>query len=129
MYLSLQEISDESLQSQLVRQVSTMIINGELLADTQLPSIRKLASEQKVSVITVQRAYETLEREDFIYSRRGKGFFVAGFTEAKRKKIAINNLKEKLIAAVESARSEGLDDSDIENTLKNILENETKVKQ
>jgi GntR family transcriptional regulator len=75
MLLNLTDLSDESLQNQLSRQVRAKILNGELMAGEMLPSIRSLAREQRVSVITIQRGYETLEREGLIHSRRGKGFF------------------------------------------------------
>ena len=76
MILNLSDLSDEPLQGQIVRQVRAKILAGELAADSDLPSIRSLAREQQVSVITVQRAYESLVREGLIHSRRGKGFFV-----------------------------------------------------
>ena len=77
MILNLTDLSDEPLQSQIVRQIRAKILAGELTAGANLPSIRMLAKEQKVSVITVQRAYERLLRDNLIHSRRGKGFFVS----------------------------------------------------
>ena len=77
MLLNLTDLSNEPLQSQIVRQIRAKILAGGLPAGIDLPSIRKLAREQHISVITVQRAYESLEREGLIHSRRGKGFFVS----------------------------------------------------
>ncbi|MCB0317005.1 MAG: GntR family transcriptional regulator, partial [Calditrichaeota bacterium] len=81
MILNLTDISDEPLQSQISRQVRAKILAGELGAGDNLPSIRGLARDQRVSVITVQRAYEYLEREGLIHSRRGKGFFVSELSD------------------------------------------------
>ena len=88
MLLNLTDISNEPLQGQIVRQIRAKILAGELEPHTHLPSIRKLASSQHISVITVQRAYETLEREGLIHSRRGKGFFVSELSKDKRKDLA-----------------------------------------
>ena len=74
MILHLSELSSEPLQAQIVRQIRAAILAGSLSEGELLPSIRTLARESKVSVITVQRAYGTLENEGVIRSRRGKGF-------------------------------------------------------
>ena len=71
MLLNLSDTSTETLQGQLARQVRGLILGGDLPPGAELPSIRSLASEQKVSVVTVQRAYEALEREGLIQARRG----------------------------------------------------------
>ena len=69
---------------------------GGLAAGADLPSIRALAREQHVSVITVQRAYERLEREGLIHSRRGKGFFVSALSGEAKKTMARQRLLEAL---------------------------------
>ena len=95
MILNLTDLSDESLQSQIYRQIRALILANELDAGTMLPSIRGLAREQKVSVITVQRGYEMLEREGLIISRRGKGFFVTEVQNQVKKELAKQYLLEK----------------------------------
>ena len=78
MLLNLTDLSDEPLQSQIARQIRAKILAGEVPAGQVLPSIRGLAKEQRVSVITVQRGYEALEREgliprsEFLLSSDGK---------------------------------------------------------
>jgi len=64
------------IYEQLERAFKDMIINGELKEGDSLPSIRGLASDMKISVITIKRAYEDLEKEGMIYSVQGKGFYV-----------------------------------------------------
>jgi GntR family transcriptional regulator len=126
MILNLTDLSDESLQNQIIRQVRAKILAGELLPDTNLPSIRALAKEQKISVITVQRAYEALEREGLIYSRRGKGFFVSKISDKNKKEIARERFLKNLQLPVSAALAEGLTVGDIKIIVKNILSKEIK---
>jgi GntR family transcriptional regulator len=108
MLLSLSDRADEPLQGQIVRQIRARILSGELEAGTRLPSIRRLAQGHKVSVITVQRGYEVLEREGLIHSRRGKGFFVSALGGRKKKGMARKRLEESIRPAVEEALSQGM---------------------
>lgn len=66
------------IYDQIYSQIKTEIINGGLTEDSPLPSIRNLAKDLRISVITTKRAYEELEKEGFIYTVPGKGSFVAG---------------------------------------------------
>ena len=66
MILNLTDLSEEPLQSQIARQIRAMVLAGDLPAEESLPSIRAMAREQRISVITVQRAYGHLEREGFL---------------------------------------------------------------
>ena len=126
MLLSLTDLSDEPLQSQIIRQVRANILAGELEAGASLPSIRALAKDQKVSVITVQRAYESLLREGLIHSRRGKGFFVSELQEKDKREIARQRLFEVLERPVRAGAAEGLSTIDIIKIIKRILsENKT----
>ena len=122
MLLNLTDLSDEPLQSQISRQIRAKILAGELPADSSLPSIRAMAREQRVSVITVQRAYEHLLHEELIHSRRGKGFFVTKVSKQNKKDISkqrlINNLERPLCAAIE----EGLPPLEIINIVKKLIE-------
>jgi GntR family transcriptional regulator len=121
MILQLTDLSDEPLQGQIVRQIRAKILAGELTAGSDLPSIRKLASEQHISVITVQRAYETLEHEGLIHSRRGKGFFVTEFSDEGRKEMARERLQEILEPRIKAALAEGLSKEEINKIVGNIF--------
>lgn len=121
MLLNLTDLSDEPLQSQIVRQVRANILVGELGADSHLPSIRAMAREQRVSVITVQRAYEALMREGLIHSRRGKGFFVAHISEQQKGTMAKERLRENLSPLIESALAEGLTAQEIKAAIDDLL--------
>ena len=121
MYLNLTDLSAEPLQSQIIGQVRAKILAGELEADNDLPSIRRLAREQHISVITVQRAYESLEREGLIHSRRGKGFFVSKLSGQQKKSLAVERLKENLSSPIRAALSEGLGKEDINNIVESLI--------
>ncbi len=68
---------DQPIYEQIYTQIKNQIISGKLAEDEMLTSIRVLAKDLRISVITTKRAYDELEKEGFIYARSGKGFFVA----------------------------------------------------
>ncbi len=121
MLLNLTDLSSESLQSQIVRQIREKILSGELAAETSLPSIRELARDQRVSVITVQRAYEALLREGLIHSRRGKGFFVSELKDNEKVTMAKERLRDNIAPLIISASNEGLSKKDILEAIDLIL--------
>ena len=77
MEILLSNSSDKPIYEQITSQIKAMIMNGTLKSGDSLPSMRKLAKELHVSVITAQRAYEDLQRDGFIDTVAGKGTFVA----------------------------------------------------
>ena len=123
MILNLTDLSSEPLQSQIYRQIRAMILSGDLKAGAILPSIRGLARSEKVSVITVQRGYEQLEKEGLIVSRRGKGFFVSDLHQNKRKELAEQRLAEKLMPIIKLAKNEGMMNFEIEAIIKKVISN------
>ena len=78
MHIVISNQSGKPIYEQIAEQVKALIISGELGEGDALPSMRLLAKELRISVITTKRAYEELEREGFLYSVPGKGSFVAG---------------------------------------------------
>ncbi len=121
MILNLSDLSSESLQSQIIRQIRARVLAGELAANTSLPSIRALAREQRVSVITVQRAYESLVHEGLIHSRRGKGFFVSALKESAKTQMALQRLQEELTPLIQFALDEGLTIDEIKGAIETII--------
>lgn len=108
MDIVLSKNSEEPIYTQIYKQISRQILNGQLKSDTQLPPIRTVATELRISVIPVKMAWEELDRNGFIKTVVGKGTFVAELSEHN-----INEKKSekaKLIAkeAVEKAIAEGL---------------------
>jgi GntR family transcriptional regulator len=121
MLLHLTDLSDEPLQGQIVRQIRAKILAGELAAGADLPSIRKLARDSHISVITVERAYATLQHEGLIYSRRGKGFFVTELSKDGRNAMARERLREILAPKIKAALAEGLGEEEIKKIIGNIF--------
>jgi GntR family transcriptional regulator len=121
MLLNLTEHSDEPLQGQIARQIRAKILAGDLPEGEALPSIRALASEQRVSVITVQRAYERLERDGLIQSRQRRGFFVAPISDASKKKRAEQHLQEQIEPFIRNALAEGLTAQAIAQIVEQLL--------
>lgn len=109
MILTLSEMSPEPLHAQIRRQLRARILAHELTDDEPLPSIRGLAREQRVSVITVQRAYEDLERDGLVRSRPGKGFFVMAIPEQRKQLLAEERFAAVLGRLLAEARADGLE--------------------
>ena len=124
MLLHLTDLSSEPLQSQISRQIRTLVLSDELHAGESLPSIRSLARDNHVSVITVQRAYEHLLQQGLILSRRGKGFFVTDLEGSRKKTIAQQNLRENLEQPVREAVDGGLTRKEIHDTVDGIMDEE-----
>jgi len=115
--LNLSELSDEPLHAQISRQIRAKILSEDLIGGDPLPSIRGMAKEQRVSVITVQRSYEDLEREGLVHSRRGKGFWVAPIPEGKKHTMAKKRFADALKELVAFAAAEGLSGIDMRQIL------------
>ncbi len=99
---------DKPIYEQIISQIKNMIMSGELSAGDSLPSMRSLAKSIHVSVITVQRAYEELQRDGFIETEIGRGTYVLGrnkefYQEQRQKKI-----EEHLQLAIEVAKEDAI---------------------
>jgi len=122
--LNLSDLSDEPLHAQMSRQIRAKILTEDLPGGEALPSIRRLAKEQRVSVITVQRAYDDLEREGILRSRRGKGFWVASIAEGRKQKMAEDRFADALEQLVAHAAAEGLSEIEMRRILDELLRKE-----
>lgn len=100
--------SEEPIYRQIAEQIKAMIVRGELAEGEMLPSIRNLAKELGISVITVKKAYEELEREGYIVSSQGKGTFVAVQNRELLREMRLRVVEEKLEEAAVAAKSLGL---------------------
>lgn len=121
MILNLSDLSDEPLHAQISRQIRAKILTGDLDGGDALPSIRGLAKGQRVSVITVQRAYDDLEREGLVRSRRGKGFWVAPLANGRKNTMAEERFADALEKLVGHASAEGLSKADMRRILERLL--------
>ena len=100
--------SSDPIYEQISKQIKSQIINNELKEGEPLPSIRKLAKELQISVITTKRAYEELEREGFIDTVAGKGSFVARQNRELLKEKKMQIVEEKLSEAIFEAKILGI---------------------
>lgn len=112
------------IYEQISSQIKNMIISGELSEGEPLPSMRQLAKDLRISVITTKRAYSDLERDGFIETVAGKGCFVAGknldfIKEEKQKKV-----EEYLQKAVDIAKSSNISLPEITEILEILYEGE-----
>lgn len=114
--------SDEPIYEQIARQIKEMIIKGELEEGEALPSIRGLAKDIQISVITTKRAYEELEREGFIETVQGKGSFVAVQNKELLKEKKLKIIEEKLAELVRESKLLGISYKEIEEILKILFE-------
>lgn len=122
MNIVISNLSEQPIYEQITAQIKDHIIKGELREADILPSIRSLAKELKISVITTKRAYEELEREGFIAIVPGKGTYVAAQNKELLKESRIRIVEEKLVDAVNAAKSAGLSLDEVVEMLKLFYE-------
>src|SRR5260221_13509298 len=99
---------------------------GRLAGGVALPSFRLLAEELMVSVITVKRAYEELEREGIIYRRQGLGTFVSDRADGRSREVKTARALDLLREAVREAREAGLSDKAVADLLEHIIRSKGK---
>ena len=99
----------QPIYDQIVSQVKAQILSGKLKEGDALPSLRTLAKDLRISVITTKRAYEELEREGFIVSLTGKGSFVAGANTELIREEHLRRLEDHLREAISLSHLCGLD--------------------
>lgn len=109
--------SGKPIYEQIATQIKNEIIAGKLKEGDSLPSMRVLAKELRISVITTKRAYEELEREGFIVSLTGKGSFVAGKNLEFVREEELKKVEEYIQKAVESAK---LSDISLEELIETV---------
>lgn len=105
MNIIISNASQEPIYEQIIQQIKKMILQGELNESTLLPSIRNLAKELQISVITTKRAYDELENEGFLVTVPGKGTFVAAQNKELLRESRIKLVEEKLSEAVDAAKT------------------------
>ena len=109
MDIILSNSSNDPIYLQIVNQIKAMILSGELAEGEALPSMRNLAMQMRISVITTKRAYEELEREGFIESYTGKGSFVKGQNAELLRETHLKQIEEHLFQATEIAKMSGIE--------------------
>ncbi|MDD4803411.1 MAG: GntR family transcriptional regulator [Syntrophomonas sp.] len=122
MYIPIVKNSPLPAYQQIFNSIEKRILTGELQPEDPLPSIRQLAQDTSVSIITVRRAYTDLEGKDLIYSRPGLGSFVAPLTDSKRRELQIALLRPLLLETLYKARELNIRPQHLLELLKRLIE-------
>ena len=116
--------SGQPIYEQICRQIKGAVASGKLKPGEPLPSIRNLARDLRISVITTKRAYEELERDGFICTVAGKGSFVAQQDVELARESSLREIEEHLTAALELAGQIGLSAEELQGILQVLSEEE-----
>ena len=109
--------SGAPIYDQIYTQIKDQIIQGALQPDEAMPSIRGLARDLRISVITTKRAYEDLEADGFITTMPGRGSFVAPQNPALHREESLKQVEEHLQHAIDAARRGGITKDEVRETL------------
>ncbi|KOP80913.1 GntR family transcriptional regulator [Lysinibacillus sp. FJAT-14745] len=104
MQIIISNSSKEPIYEQIYAQIKKLILSGELQEGQSLPSMRQLAKDLEISVITTKRAYEELEKNGFIYSIVGKGSFISEQNKELMRERKIKVIEENLLVAIQNAK-------------------------
>lgn len=110
------------LYEQIQNQIKSQILSGDLCSDELLPSIRSLAKDLKVSIITTKRAYEELEKEGYIVTVAGKGSYVCSQNTQRLKEAALFEIESKLEEIILGAKKMGIEEEEFIEIIKSIYE-------
>ena len=125
MELIIRNNTDQPIYAQISTQIRAQILSGALTPGDALPSIRALAKDLKISVITTKRAYDELEAEGFVCTVAGKGCFVAEKNLELVREHQLKTLESQLAAAVRTARGCGITTEELLDMLHILLEEES----
>ena len=122
MHIIINNSSMVPIYEQIVDQTKTLIRNGELKEGDNLPSVRSLSKELKISALTVKKAYDNLEAEGFTVTVHGKGTYVATINKELLLEEQKKELEADLELAIQKGRRCGISDEDIRSLFELILE-------
>lgn len=120
--LIISNISGIPIYEQIKQQIKSAIMSGDLQKDETLPSLRTLAKELKISVLTVTRAYTELEQEGFVKNIQGRGCFVLGQGSELLKEQLICKIENNLLEAINTARVANISKEELHNLLNILME-------
>lgn len=124
MKIMINNSSMQPIYEQIVEQIKTQILHGELQGEDPLPSVRVLARDLKISALTVKKAYDALEEEGFVVTVHGKGSFVAAANRALLEEGWRREVEEGFDAAVRRGRSRGMADEELREIFELVLRDE-----
>ena len=122
MNLFISNSGDVPIYEQITSQIKDMIMRGELKGGDSLPSMRALAKDLHISVITTKRAYEELERDGFIHTMVGRGRFVSDANMEMMKEEKYRKIEEILTEGVRLAKSSGISCGELQEIIQMVYE-------
>ena len=122
MQIYLSNSGQEPIYAQITRQIKQQILSGQLHEGDALPSIRLLAKELRISVITTKRAYDDLEKEGFIVTIPGKGSFVSEKNTEFVREEQLRKVEEHIQLAVEYGKTSGISLEEMQGIMKMLYE-------
>ena len=125
MKLIISNVSGVPIYEQIKQQVKAAILSGELKEEEAMPSLRTLAKDLKISVLTVTRAYTELEQEGFVKNVQGRGCFVLGSGSELMKEQLICKVENGLTEAIKAAKIANLSNEELHHLLDILLEANT----
>ena len=128
MEIKISNLSSVPIYQQVATQIKSDILNGSLKNNDQLPSIRSLAKELEVGIITVKKSYEVLLQEDLIYSKGAVGYFVNDIDLATVLMIKKEEYLDELKSIIDKAINDGLNIEDIKDIVDKVLEEKSNDK-
>ncbi len=124
MKIIISNTSGVPIYEQIKEQIKSSILSGEIEENQLLPSLRQLARELKISVLTTTRAYTELEQEGYVTNVQGKGCYVLGRGSELIREQLLKDIEENLSAAIKSARRAEVSEEDLVKMLKILMEDE-----
>ena len=124
MDIILTNAASQPIYDQIVSQVKAQILSGKLKEGDALPSLRALAKDLRISVITTKRAYADLEAQGFIETVQGKGSFVAGGNAEILREERLREIEERLLQAIEAGKALDLGDEELIEMMRTLLESD-----
>ena len=128
MNIKLSNMSSVPIYQQVATQIKSNILDGSLKYNDQLPSIRSLAKELEVGIITIKKSYEVLLQEELIYSKGAVGYFVNDIDLATILTIKKEEYLDELKSIIDEAINDGLNIEDIKDIVDKVLEEKSNDK-
>ena len=122
MEIKISNLSSVPIYQQVATQIKSNILNGSLKYNDQLPSIRSLAKELEVGIITVKKSYEVLLQEELIYSKGAVGYFVNDIDLDTVLTIKKEEYLDELKSIIDKAINDGLNINDINDIFNSVME-------
>jgi GntR family transcriptional regulator len=116
--------SSKAIYEQIYDEMTRLILSKALKPDEKMPSVRELAAMIKINPNTIQKAYKSLEEDNYIYTVKGKGNFVKNADELRS--VHIRTMEEQLNSTIKSLKELGLEDEEVIKLVRNILKEDNK---